>query len=130
METPKWYRRIFIRDHYRCRYCGRDMMVDVDSFLSIELDHLRPQASQGEGVEDNYVTSCNVCNRLKGKWIPENAVELTRDALIAAARDYIANRRSNWIEEFLRALPEWRRNELHSIPDPASRKDGKDFAEP
>lgn len=69
-RLPKSTRRkqkdaILIRDGYRCQYCGRNMLVDVDSFLLISIDHIQPMTSGGKHGPDNMVTACIPCNVLK-----------------------------------------------------------------
>ncbi len=102
-----WWRRVYIRDNYRCQYCGRNLMVDLDSWLSIELDHLRSTATGGTNDIENYVTACNVCNRLKGKWMPDGHESLTREDLLAQARRYVFERRAAWASEYLSAVKEF-----------------------
>lgn len=58
---PKFCRRsIFLRDHYRCQYCG-------DRFPSHELtfDHVVPRSKGGRTVWNNIVTCCVACNAAK-----------------------------------------------------------------
>lgn len=50
--------RVFARDGYRCRHCGR---ADY-----LEIDHIKPWALGGTDDEDNLQTLCSRCNRAKG----------------------------------------------------------------
>lgn len=50
--------RVFERDGYRCRHCGR---ADY-----LEIDHVEPWALGGSDEESNLQTLCSRCNRAKG----------------------------------------------------------------
>jgi 5-methylcytosine-specific restriction endonuclease McrA len=49
--------RIFVRDGYRCRYCGRVFGID-----DLHVDHFIPRSRGGRNVDANRVTSCARCN--------------------------------------------------------------------
>jgi hypothetical protein len=51
--------RVFRRDGFRCRYCGRD---DVP----LSVDHVIPWEQRGPTVEANLVSSCKKDNRVRG----------------------------------------------------------------
>ncbi len=53
---------VFIRDRFRCQYCGRHY---PESELS--LDHVVPQWMGGQKCWENIVTCCISCNRKKGR---------------------------------------------------------------
>lgn len=60
--------RIFKRDDYTCRYCGR-------RGVRLECDHVVPVSRGGSHEDSNLVTACFPCNRSKrdhliGEWIP------------------------------------------------------------
>ena len=68
IRTANWRlrNRIFTRDKYTCRYCGnsdsnRDWLV---------LEHVVPG---GPSTDENLVTACRPCNKLKGGRTPEEA---------------------------------------------------------
>jgi hypothetical protein len=52
--------RVYKRDQYNCRYCGRD---DVP----LTVDHLVTWESGGPSTEDNLVAACRKCNRTRGE---------------------------------------------------------------
>lgn len=56
--------RIYQRDNYTCRYCGRPAMP-------ITLDHVIPLACGGSNEERNLVTACSPCNQKKGNRTPQ-----------------------------------------------------------
>ncbi len=87
-ETFEYYRKIYMRDNYRCVYCNREMLGDIDDWLSLEIDHLKPKSKDGTNDKDNLVTSCNVCNKMKSNIYDENLDTIAdpqqKIALIAA----------------------------------------------
>jgi 5-methylcytosine-specific restriction endonuclease McrA len=52
--------RIFIRDNFKCCYCGRQPNKDNDVVLQI--DHIIPRAKGGYDTDDNLQTTCKECN--------------------------------------------------------------------
>lgn len=57
-------RKIYERDNYRCRCCGRSQN-EVD----LEIDHIVPIAKGGKSTSDNLQTLCTECNKRKGTTI-------------------------------------------------------------
>lgn len=51
--------RVFKRDDYRCRICGRN----ADDGVKLELGHRVARARGGRMTEDNLLTLCFDCNR-------------------------------------------------------------------
>jgi hypothetical protein len=51
--------RVFKRDGYRCRYCGLDN-------VPLTVDHLVCYEDGGPSIEENLVSSCRKCNKLRG----------------------------------------------------------------
>jgi len=62
---------IFKRDGYRCFYCGQSLEEDPD--LLLLLDHIIPISKGGGSSADNLVTSCSLCNFMKGNLLLEDA---------------------------------------------------------
>lgn len=67
--------KVFERDDYTCRYCGngqypREWLV---------LEHVDPN---GPSTDDNLVTACRPCNKLKGPRTPEEAGMVLRDVTV------------------------------------------------
>jgi 5-methylcytosine-specific restriction endonuclease McrA len=52
-------REIFIRDGYRCQYCGRQTG-------DLTLDHVIPRSRGGSHTWENLVSACRSCNHRKG----------------------------------------------------------------
>lgn len=47
----KHFATVFDRDNRRCVYCGRDLLVDFETFMLAEEDHLIP-VSKGGAAHD------------------------------------------------------------------------------
>lgn len=59
---------IFIRDHYRCQYCGKHFRTEDLTF-----DHVVPIARGGKKNWENIVTACWRCNNHKSGRTPSEA---------------------------------------------------------
>ncbi|MEW6465491.1 HNH endonuclease signature motif containing protein [Tibeticola sp.] len=96
MPSSSFERAIYVRDGWRCRYCGvriieRSMrtrlhicLPDVARWgarnadkhaalaaLSASLDHVVPHSRGGTNDEANLVTACNACQFGRGQWTLE-----------------------------------------------------------
>ena len=67
-ETAMKRARIYIRDRYRCQYCG-----EHKSAADLTLDHILPRAQGGATTPQNLVSACVRCNQRKGNRTPEQA---------------------------------------------------------
>ena len=56
---------VFVRDDYRCRYCG--------SRRRLTIDHVFPECRGGRDTLNNLVTACKSCNSAKGPRTPAEA---------------------------------------------------------
>jgi 5-methylcytosine-specific restriction endonuclease McrA len=55
---------IYIRDEFRCVYCGRDLYhVDIGT---LSLDHVVCRSAGGNNDPSNLVTCCSTCNSSRG----------------------------------------------------------------
>ena len=52
--------KVFHRDSFKCRYCGRDAQE-----TTLEVDHIIPRSRGGGDDLENLATSCVDCNRGK-----------------------------------------------------------------
>ncbi len=59
-------RNVFLRDGYRCQYCGQRLPVP-----ELNLDHVNPRSRGGRSTWENLVTSCRDCNLRKGHATPD-----------------------------------------------------------
>ena len=73
--------RIFSRDGFTCRYCGRRSDV-----IPLHLDHLIPVSRGGTNDDDNLITSCRDCNLGKGSRRIEES-ELPESGRLALAQE-------------------------------------------
>jgi len=79
------------RAHFRCEYCGRDLLGSSDDFKLWERDHILRSDPPDDSLE-NLALSCLVCNsKLKSKWTPPGE---TRGERIQAVVDYVADLRA------------------------------------
>ena len=60
--------RIYIRDKYRCQYCGEKRAP-----RDLTLDHILPRSRGGDNSPVNIVTACVACNTRKGDRTPAEA---------------------------------------------------------
>jgi hypothetical protein len=61
-------KNIFVRDGYRCMYCGHHFGPD-----KLTLDHVIPLCQGGRDIWDNLVAACKRCNGRKGGRTPLEA---------------------------------------------------------
>ena len=60
--------RIYVRDKYRCQYCGEKKPAG-----ELTLDHILPRSRGGDNSPVNVVTACVPCNGRKGNRTPAEA---------------------------------------------------------
>jgi 5-methylcytosine-specific restriction endonuclease McrA len=60
--------RIYMRDKYRCQYCGMRKSVN-----DLTLDHILPRSRGGDNSPVNIVTACVSCNNRKSDRTPDEA---------------------------------------------------------
>ena len=60
--------RIYMRDKYRCQYCGEKKRAS-----ELTLDHILPRSRGGDNSPVNIVTACVPCNGRKGSRTPAEA---------------------------------------------------------
>jgi len=58
-RVPFSKKNIFIRDGFRCAYCGNDKE-------KLTIDHIIPKSKGGKTSFENCVSSCKTCNNKKG----------------------------------------------------------------
>lgn len=99
-ETTMKRARIYIRDRYRCQYCGEHKHAK-----DLTLDHILPRAQGGESVPHNLVAACVKCNQRKGNRTPEQARMplLTPQKLLRLGLDYVL------LCHYAESRPEWKK---------------------
>ena len=60
--------RIYMRDKFRCQYCGEKKVAD-----ELTLDHILPRSRGGDNSPVNIVTACVPCNNRKSNRTPDEA---------------------------------------------------------
>jgi len=78
--------RMWVRHNFRCAYCGCDLLNDLNSFYSAQLDHLLPVAQYEElkDIEDNWILSCFVCNHIKHSFDPVQYSNIPHSVAVTA----------------------------------------------
>ncbi len=87
---------IFVRDGYRCVYCGGVFEPD-----ELSVDHVQPKMRGGDGSGGNVVTACRGCNTAKGGQRLAHYLAATPEA----RRNFFALARHVW-PRHLRAVAE------------------------
>jgi len=59
--NPKLAMQIHKRDNFICQYCGKDMLRSVDDWSQMVIDRFKAKN------KNRLVTSCQLCDRIKGK---------------------------------------------------------------
>lgn len=84
---------------FRCAYCCRQLLVDIDSYDLWENDHLRPLSKGGIAESENLVLACRLCNKIKGNWEPADSSEWSREEVVLAVRKHLEEGRGRkWSE--------------------------------
>ena len=100
--TQGYYRSTFHKDNYRCVYCGKEMLRDLDNWLSLQVDHIKPKKLGGEDDIENRATSCAVCNRYKSSYYPSNYSNLSDEEILNDIRLHVLKKRKEeqirWME--------------------------------
>jgi 5-methylcytosine-specific restriction endonuclease McrA len=92
--------RIYIRDQFRCQYCG-----SRKNPVELTLDHILPRSRGGTNAPWNIVTACVGCNQRKGNRTPEEARMplLTAQAVLRSKLERVV------LCHYAEARPEWRK---------------------
>lgn len=56
---------VFERDNFQCVYCGFDGRT-FKGWAFLQVDHFKPASRSGSDELINLVTSCMLCNHMKG----------------------------------------------------------------
>jgi 5-methylcytosine-specific restriction endonuclease McrA len=68
LRVPFSRRNLFLRDNYRCQYCGIRASSE-----ELSVDHVVPRSKGGLSTWTNCVLACHVCNVRKGSRTPHEA---------------------------------------------------------
>lgn len=100
VRGPAQNARVFNRDGWKCVYCGYEGN-SPKTYVFLEADHLDPATKTDDDYDpehdDEKVTACNCCNKLKGNYRPKGA---TREEKLADARACVQERRCKLTDWF------------------------------
>ena len=92
--------RIFVRDKFRCQYCGGKRAAH-----ELTLDHITPRSREGRSTPENLATACVACNARKGSRTPEEARMplLTPQSSLRVGLEHVL------LCHYAESRPEWRK---------------------
>jgi len=99
-KVPFSKRNIFVRDGYRCMYCGNRDKV------KLTVDHIIPQSKGGKSTFDNRVAACRECNHKNYNRTPNEAkMYLIRQPYTPTIYEFIRLKMKQYkIDDFLKEL--------------------------
>jgi 5-methylcytosine-specific restriction endonuclease McrA len=113
-QTPGMRRfRIFVRDQFRCQYCGAKLAAS-----ELTLDHITPRSKRGRSTQENLVTACVRCNTRKGSRTPEEA----RMPLLTSQKALQIGLEHVLLCYYAESRPEWRKYLLIEDPPEDERR--------
>jgi hypothetical protein len=82
---------------FKCEYCGKYLLTDVEAFKQWTTDHIVPKSKQGPEAQHNWALACRTCNLVKRDFNPsEGQTSNRREDLIKRSwEEYIRGRRDN-----------------------------------
>jgi 5-methylcytosine-specific restriction endonuclease McrA len=100
--------RIYMRDKFRCQYCGEKKVVG-----ELTLDHILPRSRGGGNSPLNVVTACVHCNNRKSNRTPDEARMplLTSQAALRARLERVV------LCHYAEARAEWRKYLFMDVHD-------------
>ena len=103
--------KIYIRDKYRCQYCGEKKHP-----AELTLDHIFPRSRGGDNSPINIVTACLACNNRKSNRTPEEARMplLTPQSALRVKLERVV------LCHYAEARPEWHKYLFMDAPHEAS----------
>ena len=98
-KVPFSKRNIFVRDGYKCVYCGVKEK-------RLTIDHVIPQSRGGKTTFDNCVAACRPCNHSKGHKTPNEAkMYMRRQPYTPTIYEFIRLKMKHYkIDDFLKEL--------------------------
>jgi len=100
-QPTGWKRlRIFVRDRFRCQYCGGKFAA-----AELTLDHITPRSRAGRSTPENLVAACAGCNARKADRTPEEA----RMPLLTAQRALRVGLDTVMLCHYAESRPAWRK---------------------
>src|SRR4051794_32427557 len=93
---------IYVRDRFRCRYCGLDGTESFANWTRLSIDHLLPSSDPRRNLNEFIVTACVFCNGADNRYFGQaNARNLTfenksQDELVEQRRPYVLRTRKDY----------------------------------
>jgi 5-methylcytosine-specific restriction endonuclease McrA len=84
MVNPKRAMQIHKQDNFICQYCGKDMLGSLDDWAQMAIDRFKGNHKV------RLVTSCQLCNKIKGKKVFSNMQEASGCVITSRIRLYEA----------------------------------------
>tara|TARA_R110001583_G_scaffold194829_2_gene367242 strand:+ start:2087 stop:2485 length:399 start_codon:yes stop_codon:yes gene_type:complete len=109
-----------IRADFKCEYCEKDLLANMDNYKLWQVDHIIPKSSNYNDFDyenfNNKAISCTQCNKdLKNKWNPlsEGLDDKTREQFILLTKKYIKEKRkikNSEIDEIRKIVNDFKNN--------------------
>lgn len=94
--------RAYVESNGKCVYCGVDLLNNLSTYFSADIDHLLPKSRYPEFKSwgENWVLSCRACNAMKSKmdidplpWPAKEAITIHKADLIVLIQKRIEEKR-------------------------------------
>ncbi len=101
VETLGWHKgtaEAHVRSSGKCEYCENDLLNSRLEYSCMQIDHLLPKSKyrDDEWNFENWLTSCSMCNSMKGLYdpllegeSPTAMLSSNKEILIKRVRDYL-----------------------------------------
>lgn len=89
--------KVFKRDEYRCRYCGREGPLTVD--------HLVRWEEGGPTIEENLLSACKKCNKIRGDMSYEQWLKSDRYQNVSQNLSQMIRSANGALVHFLNKIP-------------------------
>ena len=107
--------RIFVRDRFRCQYCGQKRAP-----AELTLDHITPRSREGRSTPENLATACVSCNTRKGSRTPAEA----RMPLLTTQRPLGIGLEHLLLCHYAESRPAWRKYlDIEGVPLKPERRE-------
>lgn len=97
--------KVYKRDNYTCRYCGIDG-------VPLTVDHILLWESGGPSTEENLLTACKKCNKIRGNMSYEDWL---KDSRYLAKAQKLTPEQRKLNEDILQVLPELEKRRYQNV---------------
>lgn len=81
---------VLLASDFRCAYCGRDLLENVDTFVTFARDHVLPKSRGGSDGTANRVAACAACDTLKASARTRDVEQARRVVKLRRDRSMVA----------------------------------------